>query len=92
MAALENGLDPNYTINDPGVININGQTFADAVVAYLVDSEIPERHFDAEELRGKLVRGGLIAGNELIWHMPKAIGSDPRFAWDASGQKVSIKV
>ena len=68
------------------------QTFADAVVAYLVDSEIPERHFDAEELRGKLVRGGLIAGNELIWHMPKAIGSDPRFAWDASGQKVSIKV
>ena len=31
MAALENGLDPNYTINDPGVININGQTFADAV-------------------------------------------------------------
>ena len=22
MAALENGLDPNYTINDPGVINI----------------------------------------------------------------------
>ena len=31
MAALENGLDPNYTINDPGVIKLNGQTFADAV-------------------------------------------------------------
>ena len=68
------------------------QTFADAVVAYLVDSGIPERQFEAEELRGRLVDGGLIAGNELIWHMPKAIGSDPRFAWDASGGKVSIKV
>ncbi len=31
MAALENGLNPNYTINDPGVIKLNGQTFADAV-------------------------------------------------------------
>lgn len=31
MAALENGLDPNYTINDTGVIKMNGQTFADAV-------------------------------------------------------------
>ena len=68
------------------------QTFADAVVAHLVDSGIPERQFEAEELRSKLVDGGLIAGNELIWHMPKAIGSDPRFAWDASGGKVSIKV
>lgn len=68
------------------------QTFADAVVAFLVDSGIPERQFEAEELRGRLVDGGLIAGNELIWHMPKAIGSDPRFAWNASGGKVSIKV
>lgn len=68
------------------------QTFADAVVAHLVDNNISKRQFEAEELRGKLVNGGLIAGNELIWHMPKAIGSDPRFAWDASGGKVSIKV
>ena len=68
------------------------QTFADAVVAYLVDSGIPERQFEAEELRGRLVDGGLIAGGELIGHMPKAIGSDPRFAWNASGGKVSIKV
>ena len=72
--------------------NSEVQTFADAVVAHLVDSGISERQFEAEELRGKLVDGGLIAGNELISHMPKAIGSDPRFAWDASGRKVSIKV
>ena len=68
------------------------QTFADTVVAYLVDNGIEQRQFDAEELRGKLVSGGLIAGNELIWHMPKAIGKDPRFVWNASGEKVSIKV
>lgn len=68
------------------------QTFADAVVAYLIDSGIPERQFEAEELRRRLVDGGLIAGNELIWNMPRAIGSDPRFAWDASGEKVNIKV
>lgn len=68
------------------------QTFADAVVAYLVDSEISDRQFEAEALRGKLVEGGLIAGNELIWNMPKAIGADPRFAWDASGEIVNIKV
>ncbi|MDR1773955.1 MAG: penicillin-binding protein, partial [Clostridioides sp.] len=29
MAALENGLDPNYTINDTGVIRLGTQTFAD---------------------------------------------------------------
>ena len=68
------------------------QTFADAVVAYLVDSEIEQRQFEAEELRGVLLKGGLITGNELIWHVPKAIGSDPRFAWDMSGQNVKVQV
>ena len=68
------------------------QTFADAVVAYLVDSEIEQRQFEAEELRGVLLKGGLITGNELIWNVPKAIGSDPRFAWDMSGQNVKVQV
>lgn len=68
------------------------QTFADAVVAYLMDSEIEQRQFEAEELRGVLLKGGLITGNELIWHVPKAIGSDPRFAWDMSGQNVKVQV
>lgn len=31
MAALENGLDPNYTIADTGVIRLERQTFGDAV-------------------------------------------------------------
>lgn len=68
------------------------QTFADAVVAYLVDNEIPDRQFDAEELRGILLDGGMIAGNELIWNMRKAIGSDPRFIWTISGERVTVRV
>lgn len=31
MAALESGLDPNYTINDPGVIKFGSKTFGDYV-------------------------------------------------------------
>lgn len=31
MAALESGLDPNYTINDPGVIKFGAKTFGDYV-------------------------------------------------------------
>ena len=68
------------------------QTFPDAVIAHLIDDHIEQREFDAEELRQHLVQRGLIAGNELIWNMPKALSNDGRFAWDASGQKVSIKV
>lgn len=72
--------------------NSEVQTFADAVIAYLVDCGISERQFEAEKLRETLVRGRLIAGNELYKNMPKAIGRDPRFAWDAAGENVSIKV
>ena len=68
------------------------QTFADAVVAHLVDNNIEGRYWEGEALRQELVAGGLIVGNELIWNMRKAIGSDPRFAWDIEGQFVTIKV
>ena len=68
------------------------QSFPDAVVAFLVDDRVEQREFEAEELRQLLVQRGLIAGNELIWNMPKALANDSRFAWDASGQKVTIKV
>ena len=68
------------------------QSFPDAVVAFLVDDRVDQREFEAEELRLLLVQRGLVAGNELIWNMPKALANDSRFAWDASGQKVTIKV
>lgn len=68
------------------------QTFADAIAAHLVDNGIAERRFTAEALRRVLLDGGLIAGNELMGNLEKAIGRDPRFAWDAMGERVSINV
>ena len=67
-------------------------TFADAVVAFLVDDQVEQRRFEAEELRQLLVQRGMIAGNELIWNMPKALAKDGRFAWDADGKYVAVKV
>ena len=68
------------------------QTFADAVAACLIDEEIFQRNFEAEELRQLLVRRGMIAGGELMNNMPKALSKDERFAWDADGKYVIVKV
>lgn len=68
------------------------QTFADAVAAYLIDEEIPQRDFGAEELRQLLVSRGMIAGGELINNMPKVLSGDGRFAWDAAEKRVTIKI
>lgn len=73
-----------------GTSEIN--TFADAVIALLVDEKIEQRRFEAEELRQLLVRYGMVAGNELIWKMPKVLAKDERFAWDADEKHVTIKV
>jgi len=68
------------------------QTFGDAVISYLVDNEISKRSFDAEELRQLLVDSKMIQGNELIWNMPKVLNNDERFAWNASGDHVTVEV
>lgn len=68
------------------------QNFADAVAVHLIDSGIAKRYFAAEELRKLLVAGELIAGNELINNMPKALEGDPRFAWDVAGEHVHVRI
>ena len=68
------------------------QNFGDAVIACLVENEIEQRSFEAEELRQFLVKIGVIQGNELIWNMPKALAKDERFAWDAKGENVTVRV
>ncbi|MCI6086974.1 MAG: hypothetical protein MR711_12175 [Selenomonas sp.] len=68
------------------------QSFGDVVVTWLMDNEIEQRAFEAEELREDLVEAGILQGNELIWNMPKALKKDERFAWDASGSRVTILV
>lgn len=68
------------------------QNFGDAVIACLIESDTKQRSFEAEELRRFLVNTGMIQGNELIGNMPKALAKDERFAWDAKGENVTVRV
>lgn len=68
------------------------RTFPDAVAAYILDHQLEERVYDAEELRHILVQGKMIAGNELIWNMHKALDHDPRFLWDISNKNVHVRM
>ena len=68
------------------------QNFGDAVISYLIENEIGQRSFESEELRQLLVKSGMIQGNELIGNIPKALAKDERFAWDAKGENVTIRV
>lgn len=68
------------------------QNFGDAVICCLIENEIEQRSLGAEELRRHLVKSGMIQGNELIWNMPKALAKDGRFAWDAKGENVTVRV
>lgn len=87
-------LNQKYDVLHSMLVSNNSEikTFSDTIVAYLVDNGIEQRKFEAEALRQLLVQGKMIEGNELISHMPKAIGKDPRFAWDMAGKTVIIKV
>ena len=68
------------------------QNFGDVIISYMLEQNIERRKFEAEELRLLLVDSGILHGNELIWNMPKALKRDGRFAWDASGNQVTVKV
>lgn len=72
--------------------NSSIQNFGDVVISYMIEHSIERRKFDAEELRVLLVDCGILHGNELIWNMPKALKQDERFAWDATGNQVVIKI
>ena len=67
-------------------------TFGDVVIAWLLDNDISQRQFAAKELRQLLRQAGLIADNELITNMPKALSNDERFAWDSAGEHVKVRV
>lgn len=68
------------------------QNFGDAVIAYLLESETNQRSFETEELRQLLTKTGMIHGNELIGNLEKALENDERFAWDAKGENVIVRV
>lgn len=68
------------------------QDFRDAVAIWLYE-EAPERKcYEAEELRGMLVKCGMISGNQLIWNMHKALSKDPRFVWSSDNQTVTVRL
>ncbi len=68
------------------------QNFGDVVVSYLLEQNNECRVFDAEELRLLLACSGILHGNELYLNMPKALKDDRRFAWNAAGNQVVIKI
>lgn len=68
------------------------QNFGDVVVSCLLENEVEQRQFRAEDLRLTLVRAGILRGNELIWNMPKALKGDSRFAWDVKGENVTVMI
>jgi hypothetical protein len=68
-------------------------TFADVVHLYLLrkhDFTLP-RKMSAEELRLVLREAGMLAGNELIYNLHKALGADHRFAFTENNQTVFIR-
>lgn len=65
-------------------------SFGDAVISFMFDNEVNDRRFQEEELRKLLVSGGLIGQYENVNNMQRAIGNDSRFAWDASGETVTL--
>lgn len=70
--------------------NSRVQSFADAIIATLIDNNIPQRTFQKEELRRLLVTHGLISEYELRTILANA--TDERFVWDDAQRNVVIKV
>lgn len=68
------------------------QNFGDVVISCLLENEVEQRKFKAEDLRLILVKTGILHGGELIWNMPKALKSDSRFAWDVKGENVTVMI
>lgn len=72
--------------------NSDLHSFGDAVIAFVVDNGIEERHYQAEEFRKILAYGRLIGNLENINNMQRAIGNDTRFAWDATGDVLTLLI
>lgn len=66
--------------------------FGDVVVAYILDNDIEQRTFEAEELRQMLVDAKIVQGNELMYNMPKALDKDERFSWNVNGTQVKVLI
>jgi len=66
------------------------ESFADLVYAYLEQQGKLPLEAEAEQLRELLGKAGMLAGNELIYNLHRAL-DDPRFIWSNQNQTVRVR-
>ena len=89
---ITSGLSQTYSTIAAAFVPKNSplETFADVVSLYMEERyTLPER-MSGEALRGVLKRAGMIANNELMFSLHKAL-HDPRFSWTDHNTTVYVR-
>lgn len=66
------------------------QSFPDVVTLYMQEKHALPKRMACEELRQELREAGMLAGNELIYALPKAL-DDFRFSWTNGNKTVLVR-
>ena len=66
------------------------QSFSDVVTLYMQEKHTLPQRMACEELRQELREAGMLAGNELIYALPKAL-DDFRFSWTDGNKTVLVR-
>ena len=66
------------------------QSFPDVVTLYMPEKHTLPKRMVCEELRQELREAGMLAGNELIYALPKAL-DDFRFSWTDGNKTVLVR-
>lgn len=66
------------------------QSFPDVVTLYMQEKHTLPKRMACEELRQELREAGMLAGNELIYALPKAL-DDFRFSWTDGNKTVLVR-
>lgn len=66
------------------------QSFPDVVTLYMQEKHTLPKRMACEELRLELREAGMLAGNELIYALPKAL-DDFRFSWTDGNKTVLVR-
>ena len=66
------------------------QSFPDVITLYMQEKHTLPKRMACEELRQELREAGMLAGNELIYALPKAL-DDFRFSWTNGNKTVLVR-
>lgn len=66
------------------------QSFPDVVTLYMQEKHTLPKRMACEELRQELRKAGMLAGNEMIYALPKAL-DDFRFSWTDGNKTVLVR-